>query len=86
MNTTRDDRTEYLDLSRINLRLSIESRGMHAVAEHVTTDPVLKEYADRRTQILRSHYEAMGVELGELAAEVKDKTAVYFALLTGDAS
>lgn len=86
MTTTSDDRTAYLDLTRIQMRLSTESRGMHAVAQNVETDPVLQEYAERRTAIMRRGYEQMGTELAALADEAKTKGHTYFRLLTGEAS
>lgn len=74
-------RSDYLDLQRIARHVGTESRGMHAVAANVSPNPGLREYAARRAAILSSGYEAMGVALGELAAEVLEQADATFALL-----
>jgi hypothetical protein len=83
---TEQDRRNYLDLTRIQLRLNSEARGMFAVAANVVTDPTLGEYAQRRTAILTRGYEQMGAELAALHDEARGRGDSYFEILTGESA
>lgn len=78
------DRLVYLDEVRIQMALSRDSRGMHAVVANVITDAAYGRYAERRAAIYRRGYEQMGVELAELAAEAAQQGGTYFELITGE--